>query len=39
MTVTGLEGINHIITKCNIENISAWRKGEHGGLKSVTYSS
>jgi len=39
MTVEGLEGINHIITNSNMENVSAWKKGEHGGPKFVTYSS
>jgi len=39
MTVEGSEGINHVITNCNMQNVSAWRKGEHGGPKSVTYSS
>jgi len=39
MTVTGLEGINHIIKKCNMENVSPWRNGEHGVPKYVTYSS
>jgi len=39
MTVTDLEGINHTITKCSMENVFAWRKGEHGGPKSITYSS